>query len=115
MVLDTLVTHSNGLLMVLDTLVTHSNGLLMFLDTLVTHLNGLLMVLDTLVTHSNDLLMFLDTHADDIITLLRKSAYSLMSRATPPPNSISAAMVKSDAYLQSPLLAKWESMLYMLG
>ena len=42
--------------------------------------------------------------------VLRKFAYSLMSRVVASPNNIVAAIVNSDAYHQSPLMDKWESM-----
>ena len=45
--------------------------------------------------------------------VFRKFAYSLMSRATTSPNIIICAIVNSDAYHQSPLIVKWESMLYV--
>ena len=48
-----------------------------------------------------------------INVVFRKLAYSLMSRVTASPNSIVSAIVNSDAYRQSPLLDKWESMLYV--
>ena len=50
---------------------------------------------------------------DHINVVFRKFAYSLMSRVTASPNSIVSAIVNSDAYNQSPLLDKWESMLYV--
>ena len=39
--------------------------------------------------------------------------YSLMSRVTASPNSIVTAIANSDAYQQSALMDKWESMLYL--
>ena len=42
-----------------------------------------------------------------------KFAYSLMSRVIASPNSIVTAIVNSDAYHQSPLMDKWESMFYV--
>ena len=48
---------------------------------------------------------------DHINMVFRKYAYSLMSRVTTSPNTIVTAIVNSDAYLQSPLMDKWESML----
>ena len=50
---------------------------------------------------------------DHINVVLRKSAYSLMSRVVTSPNSIVTAIVNSDAYHHSPLMDKWESMLYV--
>ena len=38
--------------------------------------------------------------------------YSLISRVVASPNSIVIASVNNDAYHQSPLIDKWESMLY---
>ena len=46
-------------------------------------------------------------------TVLRKFAYSLMSKVVASPNSIVTAIVNSNAYHQSPLMDKWESMLYV--
>ena len=48
-----------------------------------------------------------------INVVFRKFAYSLMSRVRASPNSIVSAIVNSDAYHQSLLLDKWESMLYV--
>ena len=45
--------------------------------------------------------------------VFRKCAYSLMSRVIASSNSIVTAIVNSDAYRQSPLMDKWESMLYV--
>ena len=45
--------------------------------------------------------------------VFRKFAYSLMSRVIASSNSIVTAIVNSDAYRQSPLMDKWESMLYV--
>ena len=50
---------------------------------------------------------------DHIIVVFCKFAYSLMSRVTASPNSIVTAIVNSDAYHQSPLMDKSESMLYV--
>ena len=50
---------------------------------------------------------------DHIHVLFRKFAYSLMSRVIASPNSIVTAIVNNDAYHQSPLMEKWESMLYV--
>ena len=47
-----------------------------------------------------------------INVVFRKFAYSLMSRVMASPNSILTVIVNSDAY-QSPLMDKWESMLYV--
>ena len=50
---------------------------------------------------------------DHINAVLSKFAYSLMSRVVASSNSIITAIVNSDAYHQSPLTDKWESMLYV--
>ena len=50
---------------------------------------------------------------DHINVVFRKFAYSLTSRVIVSPNSIVTAIVNSDAYHQSPLVDKWESMLYV--
>ena len=50
---------------------------------------------------------------DHINVVFRKFAYSLLSRVTAFPNSIVTTIVNSDAYHQSPLMDKWESMLYV--
>ena len=47
-----------------------------------------------------------------INVVFRTFAYSLMSRVIASPNSIVTATVNSNAY-QSPLMDKWESMLYL--
>ena len=49
---------------------------------------------------------------DHINVVIHKFAYSLMSRVIATPNSIVTAIVNTDAYHQSPLMDKWESMLY---
>ena len=50
---------------------------------------------------------------DHINVVFRKFAYSLMSRVTASLNCIVTAIVNGDAYHQSPLMDKWESMLYV--
>ena len=50
---------------------------------------------------------------DHINVVFRKFAYSLMSRVIACPNSIVTAIANSDAYHQTPLMDKWESMLYV--
>ena len=50
---------------------------------------------------------------DQINVVFRKFAYSLMSRAIGYLNSIVTAIVISDAYHKTPLMDKWESMLYV--
>ena len=46
---------------------------------------------------------------NQIIVVLRISAYCLMNKVTPFPSSIVSAIVHSDAYHQSPLMDKTES------
>ena len=55
---------------------------------------------------------FTMTATDHINFMFRKSAYSFMSRVTSSPNSITTAIVNSNAYHQSALMDKWECMLY---
>ena len=50
---------------------------------------------------------------DHINVVLHKFAYSLLSRVVASPNSIVTAVVNSDAYHQSALMDKCESMLYV--
>ena len=63
--------------------------------------------------YTSSSLAFAMNAADHINVVLRKFAYSLMSRVVASPNNIVTAIVNSDAYLQSPLMDKWESMLYI--
>ena len=63
--------------------------------------------------YTNSSQAFVMNVTDHINAVLRKFAYSLMSRVVASPNSIVTAIVNSDAYLQSPLIDKWESMLYV--
>ena len=80
-------------------------------------------LLSVIVTHSSVLLnvprctssslAFAMNATDHINVVFRKFAYSLMSRVIASPNSIFTAIVNSDAYHQSPLMDKWESMLYV--
>ena len=49
---------------------------------------------------------------DHINVVFCKFAYSLIRRVTASSNSIVSAFVNSDAYYQSLLIDKWESMLY---
>ena len=58
-------------------------------------------------------LAFATNSTDHINVVFCKFAYSLMSRVTASPNSIVSAIVNSDAHHQSPLLDKWESVLYV--
>ena len=52
-------------------------------------------------------------NATDHINVFHKSAYSLMNRVTASSNSIVTAIVNSDAYQQSPVIDKCESILYV--
>ena len=58
-------------------------------------------------------LAFAMNATDHINVLFHKFSYSLMSRVIASPNSIVTAIVNSDAYHQSSLMDKWESMLYV--
>ena len=60
---------------------------------------------------TNSSLAFVMNATDHINMVFRKFAYSLMSRVMASPKSIVTAIVNSDAYHQSPLMDKWESML----
>ena len=50
---------------------------------------------------------------DHINVVFHKFTYNFISRIIASPNSIATAIVNSDAYHQSPLMDKWESMLYV--
>ena len=63
--------------------------------------------------YTSSSLAFATNSTDHINVVFRKFACCLMSRVTAPPNSIVSAIVNSDAYHQSPLLEKCESMLYL--
>ena len=63
--------------------------------------------------YTSSSLAFATNSTDHINVVPRKIVYSLMSRVTASPYSIVSAIVNSDAYHQSPLLDKWESMLYV--
>ena len=63
--------------------------------------------------YTSSSLAFAMNTTDHINVVHRKSAFSLMSRVTTSPNNIIAAIVNSDAYQQSLLMVKWESMLYV--
>ena len=80
------------------------------LSVIVTHLSVLLMSPDT---PARVCMTFAMNATDHINVVFRKFAYSLMSRVIASPNSIVTAIVNSDAYHQSPLMDKWESMLYV--
>ena len=58
-------------------------------------------------------LAFAMNSTDHINVVFRKFADSLMRRVTASPNSIVSAIVNSDAYHQSPLIDKGESILYV--
>ena len=77
-------------------------------------------VIHTTTILENSLSCYSDTFKRHAMNAIRhidvvfgKSAYSLMSRVTTSPNSIVTAIVNSDAYQQSPLMLKWESILYV--
>ena len=63
--------------------------------------------------YTSSSLAFAMNATDHINVVFRKFAHSLMSRVIASPNSIVIAIVNSDAYHQSPLMDKWESMLYV--
>ena len=63
--------------------------------------------------HTSSRLAFATTSTDHINVVFRKFAYRQMTRVTASPNSNVSAIVNSNAYHQSPLLKKWESMLYL--
>ena len=63
--------------------------------------------------YTSSSLAFAMNSTNHINDVFRKFAYSLMSRVTASPNSIVSTIVNSDAYHQSPLIDKWESMLYV--
>ena len=65
--------------------------------------------------YTSSSLAFAMNATDHINVVLRKFAYSLMSRVVVSPNSIVTAIVNSDAYHQSPLMDKWESMFIRIG
>ena len=62
--------------------------------------------------YTSQSLSFAMKATDHINVLLRKFTYSLMSRVVDSPNSITA-IVNGDAYHQSPLMDKLESMFYV--
>ena len=63
--------------------------------------------------YTSSSLAFAMNATDHIKVVFRKLAYSFMSRVIASPNSIVTAIANSDAYHQSPLMDKWESMLYI--
>ena len=63
--------------------------------------------------YTSSSLAFAMNATDHINKVFRRFAYSVMSRVIVSPNSIVTAIFNSDAYHQSPLMAKWESMLYV--
>ena len=79
-------------------------------------------LLSVLVTHSSliiipsytsSILAFSMNATDNINVVFRKFAYRFLRRVRASSNSIVTAIVNSNAYHQSPLLDKWESMLYV--
>ena len=62
--------------------------------------------------YTSSSLAFAMNATDHINVVFCKFAYSLISRVIDSPNSIVTAIVNSDAYHQSPLMHKSESMLY---
>ena len=65
--------------------------------------------------YTSSSLAFTMNTTDHINVVFRKFACSLMSRVTVSPNCIVTAIVNSKAYHRSPLMDKWESMLYTLS
>ena len=63
--------------------------------------------------YTSSSLAFAMNATDHINLVFRKFAYSLMSRVIASSNSIVTAIVNSDAYHQSPLMDKWDGMLYV--
>ena len=63
--------------------------------------------------YTSSSLAFAMNATDHIKVVFRKFAHSLKSRVIASPNSIVTAIVNSNAYHQSPLMDKWESMLYV--
>ena len=63
--------------------------------------------------YTSSSLAFAMNATDHIDVVFQKLAYSLMSRVIAFPNSIVTAIGNSDAYHESPLIDKWESMLYV--
>ena len=66
-----------------------------------------------LPSYTSSSLAFAMNAIDHINVVFRKFAYSLMSRVIASPNSIVTAIANSDAYQKSPLMDKWESMVYV--
>ena len=63
--------------------------------------------------YTSSTLAFATNATDHVNVVFRKFTYSLMSRVIASPNSIVTAIVNSNAYHESPLMDKWESMLYV--
>ena len=63
--------------------------------------------------YTSSSLAFASNSTDHINVVFRKFAYSLVSIVTASSNIIVSAIVNDDAYHQSPLLDKWESVLYV--
>ena len=90
--------------------VIHTRTLLEnLLSVIVTHSSALINV----PRYTSSSLACAMNATDHINVVLRKFAYSLMSRVIASSNSIVTAIVIIDAYHQSPLIDKWESMLYV--
>ena len=86
--------------------VIHSRALLEnLLSVIVTHSN-----VPRYLSSSQEFAMIVTDH---INVVLCKFAYSLMSRVTTSPYSIVTAIVNGAAYLQSPLINKYDSTLYV--
>ena len=90
--------------------VIHSRVTLLesLLSVIVTHSSALL----TSPRYTSSSLTFAMNGTDHINVVFHKFADSLMSRVIASPNSIVTAIVNCDAYHQSPLMDKWES-IYM--
>ena len=94
-----------------------------FMDALsgVIHTRTLLEnLLSVIVTHSIKRLINVPRYTSYSLSFemnatdhIRKLAYSLMNSAIASPNSIDTVIVNSDAYHQSPLMYKYESVLYV--
>ena len=90
--------------------VIHTKTLLEnLLSVLVTHSSNLINV--PRYTSSSRPFAMNATHHINVVS--RKFNYSLMRRVTASSNSIVTGIVNSDAYHLSPLIDKWENMLYV--
>ena len=63
--------------------------------------------------YTSSSLAFAMNATDHINVVFRKSTCSLMSRVTTSSKSIVTSIVNSNAYCPSPLMDKWESVLYV--